>query len=68
MKITRFYATEDGESRFDEIEIPIANARENEGQTAIFSNGILSTALRFVEPPELRERFRCRGAGPCLRP
>ena len=38
MKITRFYATEDGESRFDEIEIPIDNARDNEGQTVLFSN------------------------------
>ena len=51
MKITRFYATEDGESRFDEIEIPIVNARENEGQTALFSNGMLSPAVRFVELP-----------------
>jgi hypothetical protein len=52
MKITRFYATEDGESRFDEIEIPIDNARDNEGHTVLFSNGVLSPAVRFVELPE----------------
>jgi hypothetical protein len=52
MKITRFYATEDGESRFDEIEIPIEHARENEGQTVLYSNGVPSPAVRFVELPE----------------
>src|SRR5262252_10500758 len=52
MKITRFYATEDGESRFDEIEIPTDNARDNEGQTVFFSHRVLSPAVRFVELPE----------------
>jgi quercetin dioxygenase-like cupin family protein len=52
MKITRFYDTEDGESRFDEIEIPIEHARDHEGQTVLYSNGMLSPAVRFVELPE----------------
>jgi len=52
MKITRFYATEDGESRFDEIEIAIENARDVEGQTVLSSHGVLSSAVRFVELPE----------------
>jgi quercetin dioxygenase-like cupin family protein len=52
MKITRFYATEDGESRFDKIEIPIEHARDVDGQTVLSSGGVLSPAVRFVELPE----------------
>ncbi len=53
MKITRFYATEDGESRFEEIEIPIDNAQKDaEGNTLLFSRGYSSPQVRFAELPE----------------
>ena len=53
MKITRFYATEAGESRFAEIDIPIEHAqRDADGNILRFSNGYASPNVRFAELPE----------------
>ena len=53
MKITRFYATESGESRFVEIDIPIALAqRDADGHTLHFSNSYPSPSVRFAELPD----------------
>jgi hypothetical protein len=52
MKITRFYATESGESRFVEIDIPIEQAqRDADGHTLRFSNSYPSPNVRFAELP-----------------
>ena len=53
MKITRFYATESGESRFVEIEIPIEQAqRDVDGNILRFSNSYSSPSVRFAELPD----------------
>jgi hypothetical protein len=53
MKITRFYATGDGESRFIELDIPLEHAQQDVfGNTMRFSNGYVSPNVRFVEQPE----------------
>jgi len=53
MKITRFYATESGESRFVEIDIPIEQAqRDADGNTLRFSNSYPSPSVRFAELPD----------------
>jgi hypothetical protein len=53
MKVTRFHTTETGESRFQEIEIPIDQPRaDNFGFTLKQSNAWPSPAIRFVELPE----------------
>lgn len=53
MKITRFYATGDGESRFAEIDIPIEHAQQDaDGNTLRFSNDYVSPSVRFAELPE----------------
>jgi hypothetical protein len=53
MKLTRFYATEDGESRFTEIDLPIEHAQQDaDGNTLRFSNGYASPDVRFAELPE----------------
>ena len=53
MKITRFYATESGESRFVEIDIPIEQAqRDADGNTLRFSNSYPSPNVRFAELPD----------------
>ena len=52
MKITRFHATENGESRFEEFEIPIDQPRpDNFGHTLMQSNAWPSPGIRFVELP-----------------
>ena len=53
MNITRFVATPDGGSRFEDIDIPITNTRQDaEGHTLLSSNAYTSPGLRFVELPE----------------
>src|SRR5712692_8809559 len=53
MKVTRFYATSDGESRFQEVEIPIDQKRPDTfGNTLLQSNGSVSPSFRFVELPQ----------------
>ena len=53
MKITRFYATADGESRFVEIDVPIEHAQPDaDGNTLRFSNAYVSPNVRFAELPE----------------
>jgi quercetin dioxygenase-like cupin family protein len=52
MKITRFHATEDGESRFQEVEVPIDSPRPDSfGHTILQSNAWPSSSIRFVELP-----------------
>jgi quercetin dioxygenase-like cupin family protein len=52
MKITRFHATENGESRFQELEVPINQPRhDNFGHTLMQSNAWPSPNIRFVELP-----------------
>jgi len=53
MKITRFYATENSESRFVEIDIPIEHGqRDADGNTLHFSNSYPSPNVRFAELPD----------------
>ncbi|HJY82036.1 MAG TPA: hypothetical protein VKK81_13265 [Candidatus Binatia bacterium] len=53
MKITRFYATENSESRFVEIDIPIEHGqRDADGNTLRFSNSYPSPNVRFAELPD----------------
>jgi quercetin dioxygenase-like cupin family protein len=53
MKITRFYATADGGSRFTEIDIPVEHAQPDaDGNTLRFSNAYVSPNVRFAELPE----------------
>jgi len=53
MKITRFYATDSGESRFAEIDIPLEHTRQDaEGNTLRLSNSYLSPTVCFVELPD----------------
>jgi quercetin dioxygenase-like cupin family protein len=53
MKITRFHATDNGESRFQEVEVPINQARPDSfGYTLLQSNAWPSPSIRFVELPE----------------
>jgi len=53
MKITRFYATENSESRFVEIDIPIDHGqRDADGNTLRFSNSYPSPNVRFAELPD----------------
>jgi quercetin dioxygenase-like cupin family protein len=52
MKITRFHATDNGESRFQELEVPINQPRpDNFGHTLMQSNAWPSPNIRFVELP-----------------
>jgi quercetin dioxygenase-like cupin family protein len=55
MKVIRFHATSAGESRFQEVEIPIIEPRkDNFGFTILQSDAFASPSVRFVElPPEL---------------
>ena len=53
MKITRFHATADGGSHFQEIELPIDQSRPDSfGFTLKQSNAWPSPGVRFVELPE----------------
>lgn len=52
MKVTRFHSTADGESRFQEIEIPINEQRRDQfGHTISQSGAWASPSIRFVELP-----------------
>lgn len=52
MKITTFYATDTGESRFRDIEIPFAQQRDDGfGHTLVLSNPYASPNVQFVELP-----------------
>ena len=52
MKITRLYATEDGESRFIDLDMPLPHVRQDAfGNSMRFSNGYVSPDVRFVELP-----------------
>jgi quercetin dioxygenase-like cupin family protein len=52
MKVTRFHATADGGSRFQEVEIPITEPRPDQfGHTILQSNSWASPSIRFVELP-----------------
>jgi quercetin dioxygenase-like cupin family protein len=52
MKITRFHATADGGSRFQEVEVPINQQRQDQfGHTLLLSNDWASPSIRFVELP-----------------
>src|ERR1043166_3732757 len=53
MKITRFYATDNGESRFVDIEIPIQHDRKDaEGNILRLSNAYTSPNVCFVDLPD----------------
>ena len=53
MKITRFYATDDGGSRFTDIDVPINTPQKDaDGHTLMLSNTYISPSVRFVELPE----------------
>jgi hypothetical protein len=53
MKITRFYATESGESRFVEIDIPVEHKRKDaDGNILRFSNSYASPNVCFAELPD----------------
>ncbi len=53
MKITRFVATPEGGSQFEEIDIPITNERQDaEGNTLLLSNTYTSPGVCFVDLPE----------------
>lgn len=53
MKITRFVATPDGGSRFEEIGIPISTPRQDaDGHTLMLSNAYTSPGVCFVDLPE----------------
>ena len=53
MKITRFLATPDGGSQFEEIDIPITNERQDaEGNTLLLSDTYTSPGVCFVDLPE----------------
>jgi hypothetical protein len=52
MKITRFFANENGESRFSEIDIPIDYRREDaDGNVVFLSKAFNSPRVRLVELP-----------------
>jgi quercetin dioxygenase-like cupin family protein len=52
MKVTRFHATPDGGSRFQDLEIPINQPRpDNFGFTLLQSNAWPSPNIRFVQLP-----------------
>jgi quercetin dioxygenase-like cupin family protein len=52
MKITTFYATEAGESRFREIEIPFSTSRDDGfGHRLVLSNAFASPNVQFIELP-----------------
>ncbi len=52
MKVTRFYATADGESRFEELEIPVETEAENAlGVKFLASNDIPTSGVRLLELP-----------------
>lgn len=53
MKITRFVATPDGGSRFEEIGIPITTPRQDaDGHTLMLSTAYTSPGVCFVDLPE----------------
>ena len=52
MRITRFISTEDGGSRFTEIDIPVAQPmKDADGHTLLLSNAYTSPNVRFAELP-----------------
>jgi len=52
MKVIRFHATANGESRFQEIEVPINDPRPDQfGHTILQSGAWASPSIRFVELP-----------------
>lgn len=52
MKLTRFHATENGESRFQDIEVPTSEPRpDGFGHTLLQSNASPSPSFRFVQLP-----------------
>ena len=52
MKITRFITTEDGGSRFTEVDIPFAQPmKDADGHTLLLSNAYASPSVRFAELP-----------------
>ena len=52
MKIIRFHATPEGESRFQEVELPITQPRKDTfGFTMHQSDAFASASVRFVELP-----------------
>ncbi|MSR13254.1 MAG: hypothetical protein EXR86_01560 [Gammaproteobacteria bacterium] len=52
MKITTFYATDSGDSRFREIEIPLSASRDDGfGHTLRLSNPYASPNVQFIELP-----------------
>lgn len=53
MKISRFYADENGGSRFTDMDIPIDYRREDlQGNVIYISKAFSSPKVRFVELPE----------------
>ena len=53
MKVTRFVATPDGGSQFEEIDIPIDTPRQDaDGHTLMLSNAYTSPGVCFVDLPE----------------
>ncbi len=51
MKITRIVATEDGESRFTDLEVPLLSQQHGAISRRI-SNGFVTPNVSFVEMPE----------------
>jgi hypothetical protein len=53
MKAIRFFATPEGESRFQEVEIPITEPRPDSfGHTILQSNAWPSASIRFIQLPQ----------------
>ena len=49
MKVIRIVATDDGESRFTELDIPIENAAQLYGEVVHISNAFTSPHIQFAE-------------------
>jgi quercetin dioxygenase-like cupin family protein len=53
MKFIRFYATSDGESRFQEVEVPLPHGmKDSSGGTIQQSNENPSASVQFVQLPQ----------------
>ena len=51
MRITRIVATEEGESRFTELDVPLVG-QQHGAMSRLISNGFVSPNVAFVEMPE----------------
>jgi quercetin dioxygenase-like cupin family protein len=51
MKIVRFYATESGESKFQDVELPINQPNPSNGKPFPYIDAYPSPSIQFVELP-----------------